>query len=245
MGTKKEENKKDYTIVIIAFIAIVILVFGIGVLLYNKGAEGGSKVPGGSEGQVPEKKTESQETDFTQWITDTIEGNYYIPSLTFDTEDAKAINAEISQAVEGRPAESTEERPYGIGYNSYCNKGILSLEMIATDGEVSSYYIYNVDTENGLRVSNSDLLAKFGIKEENAIEAIKSSVSSLFRSQYVVENEDEEYLAALDATVAEVTGDMKMYLNDRTDLCAVVKMHVPGSDDLVENVVVLGLDGLK
>ena len=246
MGTKKEENKKDYTIVVIAIVVVIMVVWGIGVLLFNKGAKGGNVKPAGENGQEQSetKKTETQETDFTQWISDTIEGNYYIPNLLFDTDDAKAINAEILKAVEGRPAESTEENPYGIGYNAYCNKGVLSLEMIVSDTS-SHYYTYNVDTESGLKLSNADLLAKFGLKEETVLEAIKSSVTSLFRSQYVVEEETEEYKAALDATVAEVNSDMKMYINESTALVSVIKMHKPGSEEVAENLVVLGLDGLK
>ena len=244
MGTKKEENKKDYTIVVIAIVVVIMIAWAVGVLLYNKGNEGAKENPADNQGQGETPKTETQETDFTQWITDTIEGSYYIPSLLFDTEDAKAINSEISKAVEGRPAESTEESPYGIGYNAYCNKGILSLEFIVSN-PTSHYYAYNVDTETGLKLSNSDLLAKFDVKEESALEAIKSSVDSLFKSQFVMDEEDDNYRAALDASLAEVNSDMKMYLNESTALVAVIKLHTPGSGELVENLVVLGLDGLK
>ena len=245
MGTKKEENKKDYTIVVIAIVVVIMIVWAVGVLLYNKGAKGGQENPGDNKGQEQSetKKTESQEADYTQWITDTIEGSYYIPNLLFDTDDAKAINAEIAKAVEGRPAESTEENPYGIGYNAYYNKGILTLEMIVSDNS-SHYYIYNVDTETGSRLSNSDLLAKLGLKEETVLEAVKSATSSLFKAQFSEEDTDE-YKAALDASVADINADTKMYVNENVKFVAVAKMHSPSTGEVVENLVVLELDQLK
>lgn len=86
-----------------------------------------------------------------------------VPKLLSDSEDAKALNAELmalygSEAM--RPPESDSIK-YAIGWVSHWDGSLLSLEMTAAqpDGEMH-HDIYYFDFAAGKRLSAEDVLAR-------------------------------------------------------------------------------------
>ena len=243
MGTNNKENKNsNVSTIVLAIVAIlVVIALIVGLVLTNK--NNGNKVPSGKGEEATAEKTESQTTDFTKWVSDTIDGNYYIPNLLFESEDAKAINNEINTLCANRPTQ--EENPnYGIGYNTYYNKGILSIELVISNVK-TSYTVFNFDVENQTRVSNKDLLERLGVSEENFITAVKDATESSFRAQFEVAEENDDYKAALDATLAEVKMEMPIFMNSQAALVSVVTVHHYGSEEISENQVPLDVNTLK
>ena len=92
-----------------------------------------------------------------------------VPKLLSDSEDAKALNAEL-MALYGsdamRPPESDSIK-YAIGWESHWDGSILSLEMTAAqpDGE-THHDIYYFDFAAGKRLSGEDVLARMGLLRE-------------------------------------------------------------------------------
>lgn len=92
-----------------------------------------------------------------------------VPKLLSDSEDAKALNAELmalygSEAM--RPPESDSIK-YAIGWESHWDGSLLSLEMTAVqpDGE-THHDIYYFDFAAGKRLSGEDVLARIELSWE-------------------------------------------------------------------------------
>ena len=92
-----------------------------------------------------------------------------VPKLLSDSEDAKALNAELmalygSEAM--RPPESDSIK-YAIGWESHWDGSLLSLEMTAVqpDGEMH-HDIYYFDFAAGKRLSGEDVLARIELSWE-------------------------------------------------------------------------------
>lgn len=92
-----------------------------------------------------------------------------VPKLLSDSEDAKALNAELmalygSEAM--RPPESDSIK-YAIGWESHWDGSLLSLEMTAVqpDGE-THHDIYYFDFAAGKRLSGEDVLVRMELLRE-------------------------------------------------------------------------------
>ena len=188
------------------------------------------------------------ETDNYANVIDKTFHNYYeYPAINIDSEDVKAINAEIATKY-GFTPEQEEELFFMelevITYDYYINGNILSVVVMKGGNDSTWTDAYNVDLETGKRIPNEHLIGraqmsssvKFDadkIKEElknYSTKAIDKSVSEM--KTIIGQYWDESYEVEVTKLKEEVNKNLETfdnaYLNAEGKLCCRSKYQIFG-----------------
>lgn len=105
-----------------------------------------------------------------------------LPRLTLTSDDAKAVNSDIAEKFDSTYTYCTnDEYPVGrVDYICTLNGNILSLpiEMRSVDTPNSSFTVYNINTETGVKLSPDEVAAAAGASMDDVYKAIRADVNS-------------------------------------------------------------------
>ena len=185
--------------------------------------------------------------NYANVIDKTFHNYYEYPAINIDSEDVKAINAEIAEKY-GFTPEQEEELFFMelevITYDYYINGNILSVVVMKGGNDSTWTDSYNIDLETGKRIPNEHLIGRLQmsssekfdedkIKEElknYSIKEIDKSTSETKTSygQYWDTMMDEE-VAKLKAEVDKNLETLdNAYLNAEGNLCCRSKYQIFG-----------------
>jgi len=152
-----------------------------------------------------------------------------VPYVNIDSDDAKSINNKIEKYVDGKASDTWNE----LFYYYYINDNIISILFGNKLGDTfnSKYRIYNINVKTGKIVSNKELI---DIKKTNR-EEIASSLNETIEKSYgdsiefaketTIRYDGEIDLTVYEANKTSVEGlkveNMKLYLNEKKELCIV------------------------
>lgn len=134
----------------------------------------------------------SAEGTFTdEWGND-FDYSYHIPQIDDDTPGAAAINADIRN-IFGTLADNMmadmeqNQMPYcmAISYETYRNGDVLSLLIRAESFSYWEYGAYNYDVSSGGQLNNADLLARFDLTAEQAVEQMRRAAVNRLDETYM------------------------------------------------------------
>lgn len=119
--------------------------------------------------------------------------SYHIPQIEDDTTDAAAINEEIA-ALYGEIAKSSLESVANkeipgcniVTYESYRSEDVLSVVIKCAFyfGYYEEFGVYNYDTANGVRLTNTDILERKGVTQEQYLYAVRCAAAKCYDDQY-------------------------------------------------------------
>ena len=105
-----------------------------------------------------------------------------IPQLSIESEDAAAINKEITEKYEDT-LNSFEGNPQGrIDYVAFLNRNVLSLaiEHRTVNTPCSYFSVYNVDVKSGKRLSTEETLQYADTSADNIRSQVRLKIDSIF-----------------------------------------------------------------
>lgn len=116
-----------------------------------------------------------------------------IPQINLDCDNVKRINEEIKSELEDKVKELENSKGentqsmglVGVNYKWYENDKILSLVIAKSYGTgVNEYLVYNINTDTGKDVDNTELLKEVDFKEDDFISRAQSAVEATFDSMF-------------------------------------------------------------
>ena len=137
----------------------------------------------------------SEEGTFTDEYDQDWDYSYHIPQLEADTPDAEKINAQI-MAVYGNDVRSSlvgaavpkmpETYYESVSWQSHWNESLLSLSIKAQSwgGIMTDYQVYHFDFASGKQLTNTQLLDRFEIDEDDFTAALRRAAAQTFDSIY-------------------------------------------------------------
>ncbi len=155
---------------------------------------------------------------------------YQIPQFVADTESAKKMNQRIFEEI--MPRMGSEE--WDIWYEVFEYGDMVSvLVTIPYPNDVRWYYAYTYDFVNGKEVTNSELLAMYGMTGESFVQ--KSYEAQAVAWEEFLESVPEDYpyrdsTYELEVAKELTTPDLPMYL----DADGTLKVFVPLPDIVTE-----------
>lgn len=188
------------------------------------------------------------ETDNYANVIDKTFHNYYeYPAINIDSEDVKAINAEIKEKY-GFTQEQEDELFFMelevATYDYYINDNILSVVVMHGGNDSTWTASYNVDLTTGKKISNEDLLGrkqmssseKFDVNKvkenlkEYSIKEIDKSTAEMKKT--IGQYWDESYEVEVTKLKEEVNKNLEtldnVYLNSEGHLCCRSKYQIFG-----------------
>ena len=137
----------------------------------------------------------SEEGTFTDEYDQDWDYSYHIPQLEADTPDAEKINAQImtvygddvrSSLVDAAVPKMPETYYESVSWQSHWNESLLSLSIKAQSwgGIMTDYQVYHFDFASGKQLTNTQLLDRFEIDEDNFIAALRRAAAQSFDSIY-------------------------------------------------------------
>lgn len=182
---------------------------------------------------------------------------YHIPSIRIPGVDATEVNQQmyyelysfINQYVYENP-----DYPYlgDMGYMWAVRDGIVSVVTEVVVGPDSSpdpmYVIYNVDISTGLRISDEDLLASFGLSPEDYRAQVEAAVERTYLELYQAyfeENQDDADLTDLyqQQYAKTISGDnvnkAHPYIDESGELCIVADIYSLAGGDSYRHLIAL------
>lgn len=188
------------------------------------------------------------ETDNYANVIDKTFHNYYeYPAINIDSEEVKAINAEIKQKY-GFTQEQEEELFFMelevTTYDYYINDNVLSVVVMHGGNDSTWTDSYNVDLATGKKISNEDLLGrkqmssseKFDVNKvkenlkEHSIKEIDKSTAEMKKT--IGQYWDESYEVEVTKLKEEVNKNLEnldnVYLNSEGHLCCRSKYQIFG-----------------
>lgn len=137
----------------------------------------------------------SGEGAFTDEFGQKWDYSYHIPQLKDDRADAKAINREIAEyfgddvraALEGGSTSGMPQTYYAdISWQSHWSGSLLSLSLslLGWDGEGTGHRVYHYDFSSGTRLTNAQVLDRFGVEQAEFLQALRQASVQKFDSVY-------------------------------------------------------------
>lgn len=180
-----------------------------------------------------------------------------VPTVKFDTEDARKVNEEIQtnykeyeerikKTIQCEISDSMEPCGfYSIGYKTYETDSTISIvvlmEMGFTSVPIPDYLVYNFDKNTGKLLTINDLLTKTGMTKEALIEKTMKDISAIATSEDYNESGMDQEMGTMrtfvtkniDLNKTKITdGDGIAYFFDETGkLNAVTTLICPNLQD--------------
>lgn len=155
---------------------------------------------------------------------------YRVPALRFDTDDAKAVNNEITSAytdafTSAYQAAAAGEAPEyaGINYSAFVNDDIVTLFITEESaGHSLSYRVFNYNKRTGRRLDNDGLLEYLRLDPDEAYSQLQEALRADYTSKFKKENFPKDYDNKLEQTVGdEAVRQSQLFLNADSELYAV------------------------
>ncbi len=158
---------------------------------------------------------------------------FYVPKLRADSEDASAVNGEISDLI---ASAMQDEECIGADFIYFENSGnVFSfLILVHYSSGRDSYKCVTYDNEEGIRLDNEAIMAYAGLDSDSLYSAAASAVRKVLGEDQFADGElipdsalgqavssSADVQNAYQATFAEasLSPDMPMFLNDRGEIC--------------------------
>lgn len=174
---------------------------------------------------------------YTDSLNNEYSYKYSLPAFNINSNDANLLNEEIKDKF-GQMAEEQLDIINGgdcslitcnIGYCEYVCGDVLTVIVSANfDNDVVEYRTYSINTKNGKKVSNSELVAMTGTSEEDFIKWIKNLAGACYTEKYDVHAsvDNELYKDRYDFTVSDEACniDLPMYFDENGQLVVLAKI---------------------
>ena len=169
-------------------------------------------------------------------IGNAVNYSFHVPLIHASSEDAKAINAEITERFGGRVETQFGYMKEGLSlwcwrteWKAYWSGNQLFLLIMAEmNGDCYDYAAYGFDFDTGCRVTNEMILEQRGISEEEYLENLREKVAFMYEDQYVPIPEgvktDLTYEKLLDQTLSWLDMDQPMLINEFGEIETIVKL---------------------
>ena len=119
--------------------------------------------------------------------------SYHVPQIEDDTPHATSINEEIARIYgdimeNGLKNVKSKEVPdcHIVTYESYRSGDVLGvvIKRVYYYGYYEEFGVYNYDTAKGVRLSNTDILARKGVTQEQYLYAVRRAAAKCYDDQY-------------------------------------------------------------
>ena len=110
---------------------------------------------------------------------------YIVPAINIGKEGAKTLSDKIYNIYDGYLKENEDgELFFGCYYSHYLNNGILSIVFYSIWDWWDVYDVFNYDIESGKELTNTELLSRCGIDEQQLTSAVRNSCTAHIRANY-------------------------------------------------------------
>lgn len=136
---------------------------------------------------------------------------FRIPNINIDSDYVSELNKEINEKLISEAKkiiESNEEFSalLEIDYEYYKNNDILSVVIYAThEGEIKNYYVYNINTQTGAKVTNEEIIKIKGFDKTTFENKLSNALGIDF------ENRNGEFESWLPAQGSSTEESKKFY----------------------------------
>lgn len=199
--------------------------------------------------------------------------SYKIPKININSDEVDRINKEINDKIISQAKEcvtSLEKNEsvglYKVNYLYYINNNILSIVInLDYDSDVVGYYVYNINTTTGAKVTNEEILKIKKMTDTQFSEKLSSAAKIKFINKYGSKDtymDNLKYSEALEESELKRHESMyttqynqtisisnckidnnKIYLSDNQNLNVVAKIYSLAGADEYEHI--LNLDDEK
>ena len=152
------------------------------------------------------------------------------PELTISSADADAVNSEIAQRCKAifDSYDNGEDMVYlskGAEYKAYLNGRTLSLVFIdrAANNNYVDYFVYNLDVDSGLRLSDTELISRSGNDADTARAQLRERIAEYFdaKTAEIADTGQAPVEQCRETTLSDEYLDLaRYYLADRNALSA-------------------------
>lgn len=171
---------------------------------------------------------------FTDKTGNEYDTDYRIPSVNFDTDDAAAVNREITgkftsdfEQAEQESAQRLSLTCDSLDFEKFENRGVLSIVIRKVYfSHAIEYTVYNFDATSGKRLDNAAVAKAVGLSENQALSALKTELGADYRQKYQTSSQPENYEENYDKTMSEKNlSDALLYLDKDGKLTAICKEY--------------------
>lgn len=176
------------------------------------------------------KTAREQTFRYTDKDGNTVSTLYRTPALRFETAEAKAVNAEITEryeplydaAVEAAATYKNPD-PQEIDYKGYVNDDVVSLVITREGaGHDLSYDVYNYNKTTGTRMDSAAVLAYLNREYDEILATLRDALQADYTAKFSEEAFPDSYYDRLYYTLSEESlSNAQFFLNEDAELFAI------------------------
>ena len=260
-----KNNKKTQIIIIIAGIIIVGLSCFVGFMLGGKYFDLENKKQTQNNIKIDTSKDWVYPADYKKdVINDSYETQYkqkyyvkdiIVPYLNINSSDAKIMQSEIKnvydEAIAWYNKGVNDKTSYveNCNYESFINGNILSVNLLfskgATDIPLKEYYTFNINLQNGKKMSYEQIYQQAGFNSNNLKEHIEKAINKALENELesydLTEEEFNKHLNITLQNYADATSlsNLKYFLSDNNQLNIILDLSIPAGDGQMKSILVI------
>lgn len=185
------------------------------------------------------KTAREQTFRYTDKNGNTVSTLYRTPALCFETAEAKAINAEITEryeplydaAVEAAATYKNPD-PQGIDYKGTVNDDVVSLVITReSDNHDLSYDVYNYNKTTGTRMDGAAVLAYLNREYDEILTTLQDALQADYTAKFSEEAFPDNYYDLFYYTLSEESlANAQFFLNEDAELYAICTEYADVGD---------------